>query len=286
MPTVDVGGTTLHYQIFGAGETVVLIHGLGSSGEDWAFQIPALAPHFRVIVPDLRGAGKSAKPRGPYSIDGFADDLWRMLDYIGVIDARLVGFSLGGAVAVAMAVQRPDCCSHLVLINAQPSYRVNSINKWLFAVGQLVMVRALGLRRTAQSLALDLFPYPHQQAMAERVVEVVSRQDKASYLHAVRALIGWCAARRLDRIAASTLMLVAENDYTSLKEKQHWAGCMNAALVVVKGSRHGTPFDSIGATNEALTCFLLHERLPGTSLSLDSPQNTPTEPPDLAPWLA
>lgn len=113
MPLAEVQGTTLHFERYGANPAadrppVVLIHGLGSSGADWAFQIPALAREHHLIVPDLRGSGLSAKPDGPYCIEAFAEDLWALLDHLRIGRAALVGFSLGGAVSSAMALQQPE----------------------------------------------------------------------------------------------------------------------------------------------------------------------------------
>jgi pimeloyl-ACP methyl ester carboxylesterase len=67
--------SSLHYLVRGYGEPLLLIHGLGGSGVDWAFQVAALEKRFRVIVPDLPGSGHSPPPRDEYTIDGFATTL-------------------------------------------------------------------------------------------------------------------------------------------------------------------------------------------------------------------
>ncbi|NTU85467.1 MAG: alpha/beta fold hydrolase, partial [Chloroflexales bacterium] len=66
MPTIPVDDTQVYYERAGAGEPVLLIHGLGSSVRDWELQVPALAAQYQVIAADLRGHGRSAKPRGRY----------------------------------------------------------------------------------------------------------------------------------------------------------------------------------------------------------------------------
>ena len=67
-------GCNLHYEEYGHGTPLLLVHGLGSSTLDWEMQIPALAARYRVIVPDIRGHGRSDKPRERYSIAGFSAD--------------------------------------------------------------------------------------------------------------------------------------------------------------------------------------------------------------------
>src|SRR5208282_1629730 len=109
--------TSLHYLVRGHGEPLLLIHGLGGSGADWALQVAALEKQFRVIVPDLPGSGFSPPPRHEYTIGGFATALWSLLDHLRVPRANIIVFSLGGAVALEMAAQRPARVPRLGLIN-------------------------------------------------------------------------------------------------------------------------------------------------------------------------
>lgn len=281
MPLASISGTEIHYDQHGAGESVMLVHGLGSSGADWAFQLPALRQGYRLIVPDLRGSGLSGKPVGPYRIERFAADLWELLDHLRIDQAHLIGFSLGGAVALEMALQRPHAVPSLATINALPSYRIDHWRKWLEAHGQLALVRWLGLPRAARLVAARLFPEPHQAAMRRRVEEVVGANARRPYLDTVRALMGWCAADRLAELKARTLMLSAEQDYTALDEKQRWAERLGAEHRVVRGSRHGTPFDAIAATNACLLAHLANDPLPDADgLRIDPPESTPELAPD------
>lgn len=271
----------LHCCAFGdpAAEPVLLVHGLGSTGADWAFQIEPLAARFRVLVPDLPGAGRSSPP-GRHAIADYARHLLALLDALALDRSHVVGFSLGGAVALELALQSPRRVQRLITINSLPSYRPDSWRKRLELHGQMGLVRALGLGRAAALVGRRLFPHPHQQAMRERVRTVLGAYPKAVYLAQARALAGWCANARLDTLQAPMLMLSAEHDYTPLLEKRDWARRMNAELRVVQGSRHGTPFDSIGATNAALLAFLSGDALP-VELQMDAPDAAPVAPPEI-----
>jgi len=97
----------IHYLERGRGEPLLLIHGLGSSGADWAFQVAALEHRFRIIVPDLPGSGHSPPPAREYTIAGFANAMWKLMDHLSITTPNIVGFSLGGAVALEMATLRP-----------------------------------------------------------------------------------------------------------------------------------------------------------------------------------
>jgi 3-oxoadipate enol-lactonase len=271
---IDIDGARVHLRRIGAGPPLLMIHGLGSCGADWAFQVPALSPHFDLLLPDLPGSGHSAPPAQGVTIGRMAERLWQSLDRLGVARPAVVGFSLGGAVALEMALQRPAAVKRLALLNSLPSYRVDHWRKALEVMTQVTLVRLLGLERTGRMVAGRLFPHPGQAPMRERVVQVLAANDRRRYLATTRALVGWCALDRLHRLQAPTLMLASEFDYTPLAEKRAFAERMGASFHWVRGARHGLPFDSIEATNAGLLAWLRGEALP-QSLQADDPQRSP-----------
>ncbi len=280
MPYTLINDVRLYPRCVGAGEPLLLIHGLGSSGADWAFQEAPLAQHFRLVLPDLRGCGRSGSAGDGCSIAHYAADLWALLDALGLTRVHLLGYSLGGAVALEMALTRPASVQRLMTINSLPSYRVDTWRKWLEVNLQLALVRVLGLKRTAALVSRRLFPHAHQAAMRERVVKVLAGLPQAEYLQTARALAGWCALERLAVLQAPMLMLAAEHDYTPLAEKRAYAVRIGAELAVVRGSRHGTPFDAIAACNATAIAFFRGESLPpAASLTMDTADSAPTAPP-------
>jgi 3-oxoadipate enol-lactonase len=252
----------IHYLERGRGEPLVLIHGLASSGADWAMQVPSLEARWRLIVPDLPGSGHSDPLREGYSVEGMASALWALCDHLGVERVRIVGFSLGGAVGLEMALQRPERVSKLGLINSLATYRLDHWSKWLEAALTLVLVPIIGMRRASLLAARRLFPMPWQASLRERAAAAVSAVPAASYLSTGRAMLKWSAIERLERLKAKALVIAAENDFTPLEEKRALAARLGAAFMIVRGSRHGTPFDSARATNEALLAFLNDQPLP------------------------
>ena len=253
---------SLHYLVRGHGEPLVLIHGLGGSGADWVFQVAALERRFRVIIPDLPGSGHSPPPRGEYTIAGFAASLWSLLDHLEVSRTNLIGFSLGGAVAFEMAAQRPAGVLRLGLINSLATYRPDHWRKWLETHVSATLVRLLGMRRAAWLLASRLFPEPWQRAIRQHAATVVGAVPASSYLGMGWALARWAIVDRLDRLTCRVLLIAAEHDFTPLAEKRALAARLKADIVVVRGSRHGTPFDSVEATNASLLALLTDQPLP------------------------
>lgn len=257
MPTLKLADAQIYYECIGAGPPLLLIHGLGSGGADWAFQLDALGRGRMLILPDLRGAGRSTRPAGPYSIAQFADDLWALLDALGIGCADALGFSLGGAVAIEMALQRPRGVRRLIVCNALANYRTDTWRKWLEAQLQIAITRLLGLKLTARVIARRLFPHADQAAKRRRVIDVIGANPRRAYLDTIDALIGWSAIERLGALDVPTLIIAAEHDYTPLADKRaelpHFP---QARLAVVAGSRHGTPFDAIDEFNALVLDFL------------------------------
>ena len=253
---------SIHYLERGSGEPVLLIHGLGCSGANWAFQVSALESKYRLIVPDLPGAGHSAVPRGGYSIEAFAAAMWKLLDNLGITQVNIVGFSLGGAVALEMAASRPNSVKKFALINSLATYRPHSLRKWFETHVSANLVRMLGMPRAAVVFAARLFPEKFQHAMRTHTAAAMGAVPATSFLGMGLALARWAILDRLDLLSSRALLIAAENDYTPLAEKVALAKKLHAEIVVVKGSRHGTPFDSVQATNACLSAFLADQPLP------------------------
>ena len=255
-------GRLLHYLERGQGDPLVLIHGLGSSGADWALQATSLEGRFRLIVPDLPSSGHSQPLRAGCSVEGMASALWALCDHLGLEALNIVGFSLGGAVGLEMALQRPARVARLGLINSLATYRLDHWSKWLEAALTLIFVPLIGMRRAARLAAKRLFPMPWQEFLRERAAAAVSAVPAYNYLSTGCALLRWSAIERLDRLTAKVLIIAGENDFTPLEEKRVLASRLGADFVMVRGSRHGTPFDAVRATNAALLSLLSDEPLP------------------------
>jgi len=256
------GSGSLHYRVCGRGELVLLIHGLGSSSADWELQARALQRHYRVIAPDLPGSGRSESLESEYSIARFAATLWSLLDHLHVTQVNIVGFSLGGAVALEMALQRPDSVPRLALINSLATYRIDHWRKWLEARVPPVLVGIFGMRWVANLIARRLFPERWQRPLRQRAIAVIGSVRAGCYAAMALALEAWSSIDRLHRLKSRTLVIAAEHDYTPLAEKYALAAALRADIMVVRGSRHGTPFDSTQATNAALLGLLRDQPLP------------------------
>jgi pimeloyl-ACP methyl ester carboxylesterase len=120
MSRVDVSGVGIEYEVTGQGRPVVLLHGFPDSGRLWRYQVPALAEAgFQVIVPDLRGYGRSDKPEDveAYSLMFLAGDVLAVLADLGIARSHVVGHDWGAALAWGLASLAPDHVDHLVTLS-------------------------------------------------------------------------------------------------------------------------------------------------------------------------
>jgi pimeloyl-ACP methyl ester carboxylesterase len=114
----EVEGKTTRYLVTGEGPPLLLLHALGESALDWQWVLPTLSPNYRVYAPDLPGFGGSAKPASDYSPAFFERFVAAFLDAVGIERAAVVGNSLGGLVALRLALSEPVRVGALALIDS------------------------------------------------------------------------------------------------------------------------------------------------------------------------
>lgn len=113
--TATANGVRLHYVRGGSGYPVVLIHGFGQTWYEWRKVMPALAERYEVIAPDLRGMGDSAPAKSGFDKRTAAEDVYQLLQRLGLESVRLVGHDVGVMVAYAYAAAHPEEVRRLVL---------------------------------------------------------------------------------------------------------------------------------------------------------------------------
>ena len=111
--------------------------GLAADSTAWMFQIPEFAEHYRTIVFDNRGVGRSSKPAGPYTIHEMADDAAGLLDALDIDRAHVVGVSMGGMIAQELALRHPERVRGLVLACTYPEPDADVERNRRFSVQQL-----------------------------------------------------------------------------------------------------------------------------------------------------
>lgn len=257
MACFDHKGCTLYYAEYGHGAPLILIHGLGSSSQDWEMQVPVLSRHYRLVVLDVRGHGRSQKPRERYSIQGFTADLVALIDHLQLGPAHVVGLSMGGMIAFQLAVDEPQRLKSLCIVNSAPEVKVRSANDYWQWAKRWSLARLLSLDTIGKALGERLFPKPEQATLRQAMRQRWATNDKRAYLASFDAIVGWGVQERLSTITCPTLVISADHDYTPVAQKQNYVKLLpDARLVVIEDSRHATPLDQPELFNHTLLDFL------------------------------
>jgi 3-oxoadipate enol-lactonase len=121
MPTLDINGQKLYYEIHGEGEPLLCVMGLAADTLAWMLQVPAFSAGYRTVIFDNRDVGQSSMADGPYEIADMAQDALALADALELDSFHLVGVSMGGAIAQELALAAPDRVRTLTLAVTFPA---------------------------------------------------------------------------------------------------------------------------------------------------------------------
>src|ERR1700731_4072346 len=114
--TVPINGMQMYYVTHGQGEPLVLLHGYTGSSGDWELFLPDLAKEYHLIIPDLRGHGRSTNPSTTFTFRQAALDVFALLDHLDIDKFKAIGFSGGGNTLLHMATQQPGRVAAMALV--------------------------------------------------------------------------------------------------------------------------------------------------------------------------
>ncbi len=195
----------------GDGQPLLLLHGLLMSGEMFAPVEDALAARRRLVIPDLRGHGKSADLPGPYAVDRLAADVARLMDELGLRRADVLGYSQGGAVAQHLAHAYPQRVRRLVLACTFAS-NVASTREWFEALLSPWLLRAIGPGRMAALVARAGGGPRLSREQAATLRRALEANDRTTAVRAHRAMLAFDSRPWIGEIAAPTLVVCGSAD--------------------------------------------------------------------------
>ncbi len=260
MPEAHHGDVTLHYLDQGSGAPVLLLHGHTFDRRVWDDVVPALLEAgLRLIRPDLRGHGLSTRTESGYLPSHHAADMAAVLDAAAVDAAVVVGFSLGGGVALEMALAQPDRLRALTLLAPtlpgrpfEPAF-MDSLRQ----VARVARTEGIRAAMTGPWLDSPLFAYPFSKpGLRARVSDLVADFPGAEYLASERdrAEHEWTVPERLGEISVPTVVAVGERElpgFTAYAEAAA-AGIPDARLERIPGCGHLLPFEAKDRVTELI----------------------------------
>jgi pimeloyl-ACP methyl ester carboxylesterase len=248
-------GQRVSYRTAGSGPPLLLLHGIANSSETWARVAPLLSERFTVIAPDLLGHGKSATPRGDYSLGAHASGARDVATALGHERVTVVGHSLGGGIAMQFAYQFPERSERLVLVSSgglgrevHLLLRAASLPGADYLLPALTSQRLVGLGRDLGGLLarVGLRPAGDIGVLARGFAELDNAGSRQAFLHTLRAVVEPSGQRvsannRL-ALAASLPALIVWGEDDSIIPVAHGAAAHEAMpgsrFVVFEGAGH------------------------------------------------
>jgi pimeloyl-ACP methyl ester carboxylesterase len=254
MPTIDANGETLSYRVTGDGPALVLLHAVGAMSDLWADVISSLEDRFTVYAIDLRGHGASSL-KGSLTTDDMARDLDAALGLLDLWPCHVVGSSLGAAVAVKLAANRPDKVRSLVVsgIGLSPD--------------PVLSDEIYGIREAVHYLADDDFAYQVAEALLipdapqssiDGLRDGILAQTKQNYLAGLEALEVADLTHIASKVTAPVLVLHgAMDELVPLERAEALAGALPAASVTQLADAGQIAYlDNAPGFSAALSTFL------------------------------
>lgn len=255
-------GIRVHYEVLGrAGSPAVLmIQGLGADKHGWDMQRFLLAAFYRVIAIDNRGAGRSDKPFGHYSLEQMADDAVAVLDDVGVDAAHVVGASMGGAIAQIVALKHPDRVRSLTLVCTacrNHPWRRELLAAWATKATEQGMAT---MTRDAARWVIGPRSFRRLLPAFGWLGPLALGRPSHAFVAQVRAILATdeSLADRLGDIAVPALVVVGNQDIlTPRGDSEELADRLpSAELVVISGAAHGLMVEHATTFNRVLLEFL------------------------------
>jgi pimeloyl-ACP methyl ester carboxylesterase len=216
MPDFTHNHITLHYQVSGQGPALILIGGMGMPLQGWAMQVNALSKAHRVIRMDNRGCGRSTTPDTPYTTRDMAGDVLALMDHLEVGTAHVMGASMGGFIALELALAAPGRVSSLVLAHtapAVPPLTRQRIRLWLGLMDEGVSDRLMAMEQL-------VWVFPEKAMENETAVKALlknlrmgkNNQSAQGFRGQALACEAFDITGRLGEIQAQVLLISSRDD--------------------------------------------------------------------------
>jgi pimeloyl-ACP methyl ester carboxylesterase len=257
---INANGILMNYEIEGKGGNLVLIHGAGGNLNMWYHQVPAFSKSYRVITYDVRGAGETESPKAGYSMSLFVEDIHGLMKALGVEEAYFVGYSMGGRIALELAINYPELVKALVLANSalRPTRSsTETVEGWRT---MLDLLDKGDIKRVAEIIATGAFT-PGFQAKNpiefERYLNVVLRNKPDGLARIMRSLFTPPASPDLSKVKCPVLLIMGANDPNvgveqGKKAQEEIAG----SKLVILPTGHATALELPDKFNSAVIEFL------------------------------
>ncbi|SFE57683.1 Pimeloyl-ACP methyl ester carboxylesterase [Paenibacillus catalpae] len=258
MPFIQVRDIPVNYHIYHSdpsAETIVLIHGLGLDQEIWEPILPYVREHYRVVLLDMRGHGRTGRGETPVSWELFTGDLHMLLTQLELGPVHLLGHGFGASLAVKFSLQYAELVKSLILLSTPaflPRKTVESIvhsRKQLTSNGTMLTL--------AESLVNGLFKLPGDSVLYGKIISAYMSVSPGTYFDALELYAGAPVNEDFAHLAHPTLTLVGADDSITLTSNALSSQLlMHSSLIVVPDANNTLFIDQPQFTFERIHEFI------------------------------
>ena len=269
MPVAKLADVSIYYEVYGGGEALLLIMGLGGGSALWFQQVPVFSRQYRVVTFDNRGTGQSDKPDTPYTMEMMVGDIAGLLEAIGIHAAHVFGVSMGGMIAQHFALHHPGRVTSLILGCTTCGGPHSAIPDAEAMILLFDMERMQGL--PLEERAREILPFLLNQDFIDNnpssIQQLIATMMEHStpphgYMRQAQAIMGHDTYERLSEIKVPTLVIAGDADkLVPIENSRILASRIpKAELVILKNMGHGFNIEAADETNKAILDFLRRHR--------------------------
>lgn len=255
-----VNGIETYYELHGreGAPWLVFSHSLACNVRMWDPQVEAFRERFRILLYDTRGHGQSAAPRGPYSLEGLADDLAALLKQLRIQRPHFVGLSMGGMIGQTAALRFPDLFQTLTLADTTSRYPAEALPLW---EARVRTAETQGLQPLVQPTLERWFTEDFRKRAPEKVAQIgkaIAATPVAGYVGCSQAIPRINLTARLKDIRCPVLVLCGDKDPGTPPQmsREIHENLPGSKLAMIPDAAHLANVEQPGHFNRALEEFL------------------------------
>jgi len=263
---ITANNISMNYEITGQGQWLTLIHGAGDNLEAWWNQVLVFSKHYRVLTYDVRGYGQTETPHEEYNTDILVQDLSELLNALDIKESHILGYSMGGRIALGLALAHPDKVKTLILANSGvvPMTRSQEEMEEMNRLRQQRMetVEKQGSLEsvvTDESISMVFSPgWPEKnKGIIERYKKIQLKNTPQAYLTVARAMVWGTPPPDASPLRMPTLIIAAEHDTWSGAEAARAGQKLIAgSKLVIMPTGHASAIEQPDQFNHAVLDFL------------------------------
>ncbi len=218
---IEANGISMNYELSGSGRCFTMIHGSGDNLKAWYNQVPAFSQRYRMLTYDVRGHGQTELPEGELTTELWVEDLYALLKALNISETILLGFSMGGMIALEFTLTHPEMVKALILSNSRGTVSRSEEEMRQMEARRQTLIEAMK-KEGMEAVVKDRVDHIFSPGFARRNPETFRRyrsilleNDAEAYLRVMQRMVRSTTPPNLSKITCPTLIIAGEHDPSS-----------------------------------------------------------------------